>query len=152
MRPASRIAQDPTFRKSPGQAESRAVRRSACGGYKCTAGLASARHEQPLRLGIGLRALSNIRNLGFQSPIPQIVRIESDAEKISRKESKFRSSHSNDTDDDAVCSSNDPALPLFLSDEDRRENSQNARQIIKPDHFPPLPPSSSLFIYISFAV
>jgi hypothetical protein len=79
--------------------------------YRHTAVLGTARHKQPIRLGMGLRARSRIRNMVFQSPIPQIVCIESDAEKISGKESEFRRSHSNDTDEDAVCSSNDPALP-----------------------------------------
>jgi hypothetical protein len=68
-------------------------------------------HEQPMRLGMGLRARSRIRNLGFQSPIPQIVCIEPDAEKIAGKESEFRRSHSDKTNDNAVCSSNYPALP-----------------------------------------
>jgi hypothetical protein len=99
-----------------------------------------------------LRARSRIRNLGFQSPIPQIVCIESDAEKITGKESEFRRLHSDDTDDDAVCSSNDPALPQLLPDEDRREDGQKARQIIKPQHFPPLAPSISVFKVISSAV
>jgi hypothetical protein len=88
-----------------------------------------------------LSVISRILNLGFQSPIPQVVRIESDAEKIACKESKFRRAHSDDTDDDAICSSNDPALPQLLPDEDRRKDSQKTRQIIKPQHFLPLPPS-----------
>ena len=62
-------------------------------------------------LGMGLRARSRVRNLGFLSPIPQIVCVESDAEKIGRKESELRRSHPDDTDDDAVCSRNEPALP-----------------------------------------
>ena len=70
-----------------------------------------AMDEQPVSLAMGLRARSRVRNLGFRSPIPQIVCVESDAEKIGRKESEFRRSHSDDTDNDAVCSRNDPALP-----------------------------------------
>jgi hypothetical protein len=62
-------------------------------------------------LGMGLRARSRVRNLGFRSPIPQIVCVESDAEKIGREESELCRSHSDDTDDDAVCSRNEPALP-----------------------------------------
>src|ERR1700680_2974382 len=65
---------------------------------------------------------SRIHDLGFQSPIPQVVRIESDAEKIPGKESEFRRSHSDQTDDDAICSGNDPALPQLLPDEDRRKD------------------------------
>jgi hypothetical protein len=80
---------------------------------------------------------SGIHNLGFQSPIPQVVRIESDAEKITGKKSEFRRSHSDQTDDDAICSGNDPALPQLLPDEDRRKNGQTTRQIIKPQHFLP---------------
>jgi hypothetical protein len=101
---------------------------------------------------MGLVARSSVRNLGFRSPIPQIVCIESDAEKVTWKESKFRGSHSDDTDDDAVCSSNDPTLPLFLPDEDSREDGQKAGQIIKPQHFPHLAPSINLFKVISSAV
>jgi hypothetical protein len=89
-----------------------------------------------------LSVRSRILDLGFQSPIPQVVRIESDAEKIASKESEFRRSHSDDADDDAICSRNDPALPQLLPDEDRRKDSQKTRQIIKPQHFPPLPPSN----------
>jgi hypothetical protein len=79
--------------------------------YMYTAALGTARHKQPMQLGMELRARSRICDMGFQPPIPQIVCIESDAEKVSGKESEFRRSHSNDTDEDAVCSSNDPALP-----------------------------------------
>jgi hypothetical protein len=79
--------------------------------YRHTAALGTARHKQPIRLGMGLRARSGIRNLVFNSPIPQVVCIEPDANKIRGKESEFRRSHSDDTDDDAVCSSNDPPLP-----------------------------------------
>jgi len=94
-------------------------------------------HEQPLSLGMGLRATWSVRNLGFRSPIPQIVCVESDAEKIGRKESELRRSHSDDAYDDAVCSRNDPALPLLPPDENCREDGQKAGQIIKPQHFPP---------------
>ncbi len=70
----------------------------------------------------GLWVRSRIHNLGFQSPIPQVVRIESDAEKIAGKESEFGRSHSDQTNDDAICSGNDPALPQLLPDEDRRKD------------------------------
>jgi hypothetical protein len=66
---------------------------------------------------------SRIHYLGFQPPVPQIIGIESDAEKIRGKESEFRRSHTDDTDDDAVCSGNNPALPQLLPDEDRRKDS-----------------------------
>src|SRR5712691_5531438 len=112
----------------------------------------SAMREEPVSLGMGLRATWRVRNLGFRSPIPQIVCVESDAEKIGRKESKLRRSHSDDADDNAVCSRNDPALPLLLPDENRREDGQKAGQIIKPQHFPPLAPSISLLKVISSAV
>ena len=112
----------------------------------------SAMREEPVSLGMGLRATWRVRNLGFRSPIPQIVCVESDAEKIGRKESEFRRSHSDDTDNDAVCSRNDPALPLLLPYEDRREDCQKAGQIIKPQHFPPLVRSINLFKVISSAV
>ena len=107
---------------------------------------------QPVRLGMGLRATCRVRNLGFRSPIPQIVCVESDTEKIGRKEPELLRSHSNDTNDDAVCSSNDPALPSLLPYEDRREDGQKAGQIIKPQHFPPRAPSISLLKVISSAV
>jgi len=112
----------------------------------------SAMREEPVSLGMGLRATWRVRNLGFRSPIPQIVCVESDAEKIGRKESELLRSHSNDTYDDAVCSCNDPALPSLLPYEDRREDGQKAGQIIKPQHFPPLVPSVSPFKVISRAV
>src|SRR5258708_25677629 len=101
---------------------------------------------------MGLRARSRVCNLGFRSPIPHIVCVESDAEKIGRKESELRRSHSDDTYDDAVCSRNDPALPQLLPDESRREDGQKAGQIIKPQHFPPLASSISLFKVFSSAV
>jgi hypothetical protein len=139
------------------QPESRAVRGSVCCGYRYTAALAvpysrRARHEQAVRLSMGLRARWRVRNLGFRSPIPQIVCVESDAEKIGRNESELLRSHSDNTYDDAVCSCNDPALPLLLPDEDRREDGQKAGQIIKTQHFPPLAPSISLFKISSSAV
>ena len=67
-------------------------------------------HEQAVSLGMGSRAKSKVRNLDFRSPIPQIVCVESNAEKIGKKESELRRSHSDDTDDDAVRSCSDPAL------------------------------------------
>jgi len=90
--------------------------------------------------------------MSFRSPIPQIVCVESDAEKIGRKESELLRSHSDDTYDDAVCSRNDPALPELLPDENRREDSQKAGQIVKPQHFPSLAPSVGLLKVISSAV
>jgi hypothetical protein len=60
---------------------------------------------------MGLPERLRIRDLGFQSPMPQVVCIEPNAEKITGNESEFRRSHPDDTDDDAVCSGNDPALP-----------------------------------------
>ena len=111
-----------------------------------------ARHEQPVRLGMGLRATCRVRNLGFRSPIPQIVCVESDAEKIGGKESELLRSQSDDTYDDAVCSRNDPTLPLLLPDENRREDGQKAGQIIKPQHFPRPAPSISLLKVSSSAV
>ena len=101
---------------------------------------------------MGLRPRSRVRNLSFRSPIPQIVCVESDAEKVGRKESELRRSHSDDTYDNAVCSRNDPALPMLLPDENRREDSQKAGQIIKPQHFPHLAPSISLLKVISSSV
>src|ERR1700721_2407921 len=76
--------------------------------------------EQPLRLGTRLRAKPRVRKLCFQTPLPQIVCIESDAEEISGKKSEFRRSHSDETDNNAVCSGNDPALPQLLPAKDRR--------------------------------
>lgn len=80
---------------------------------------------------MGLRASSRVRNLGFRSPIPQIVCVESDAEKIGRKQSELRRSQSDDTNDDAVCSRSEPALPQLLPDENRGEDGQKAGQVIK---------------------
>jgi len=71
---------------------------------------------------------------------------------IGRKESELCRSHSDDTDDDAVCSRNEPALPELLPDENRGKDGQKAGQIIKSQHFPPLTQSLSPFKVISSAV
>jgi hypothetical protein len=67
--------------------------------------------REPVSLDMGLRARSKVSNLGFRSPAPQIVCVESGAEEIGRKESELRRSHSDETYDDAVCSRYKPALP-----------------------------------------
>jgi len=89
--------------------------------------LGNAGHKEPTRLGLGLPAESRILNLGLQSPIPHVIRIDPDAEKICGEESEFRRSHSDDTNDDAVRSGNDPALPQLFPDEHRRKDGQKAR-------------------------
>jgi hypothetical protein len=96
---------------------------------------AAIRFEWAVQLGIRKWARSKIRELRFQSPMPQVVRIESDAKEVAGQESEFRRSQSDDADDDAICSGNHPSLPEFLPDEDRREDRQHTRQIIKPQHF-----------------
>ena len=78
--------------------------------------------EQSMGLCTGLRAQPRVRKLGFQAPLPQIVCIESDAKEITGKEAEFRRSHSDETDNDAVGSSNNPALPQLLADKDRRQD------------------------------
>jgi hypothetical protein len=52
-----------------------------------------------------------LRNLGIQSPVPQVICIKADAEKIAGKESEFRGTHSDDANDDAIRPGNYPALP-----------------------------------------
>ena len=55
------VTDNPVFQRNPEQSAEVLV---------VDAALARVRHEQPVRLAMGLRARSRIRNLGFQSPIP----------------------------------------------------------------------------------
>ena len=56
------------------------------------------------------------------SPVPQVVRVESDAAEIGRNESELGRAHANNADDDAIHPRYDPALPPLLSEKNRRQD------------------------------
>jgi len=64
----------------------------------------------------------------------QVAGVESDAEKIGGNESELRGLDANDTNDRAVNGSNYPALPELFANEHRRQDGQNAGDIIESNH------------------
>jgi len=73
------------------------------------------------------------------APIRKIVGIEADAQQIAGKETVLRRLNSNHANDEAVYPRENPAVPQSLSDENRGENGQQARNIIEMNHIVELP-------------
>jgi hypothetical protein len=67
-------------------------------------------------------------------PIPNIVRIQSDAEEIGWNETKLRSPDADQTNKHTVRARDDPPLPQFSANQDRRDNRQHAGNVIQPEH------------------
>ena len=72
--------------------------------------------------------------LFFGAPVDEIAGIEGDAKKIGGDKSELRGADSDDADDGAVDSGDDPALPELLANEHGGENGQNAGEIIESNH------------------
>ncbi len=68
------------------------------------------------------------------APVDQVAGVEGDAKKISGDKSELGGAEADDTDDGAIDSGNDPALPESLANEHGGENGQNAGQIIESNH------------------
>ena len=68
------------------------------------------------------------------TPVPHIVGIKRNAEKIRGYESKLRGSRSNYADDYAIYTSYHPPLPDFPADENGRKDCKNARDVIHVKH------------------
>src|SRR6266850_1051955 len=64
----------------------------------------------------------------------QVAGVESDAKEIGGDKTELRGADSNDTNDRAVNGSNDPALPELFANEHRRQDGQNAGDIIESNH------------------
>ena len=60
------------------------------------------------------------------APVDEVARVQGDAEKISGYEAKLSSAHADHTDDGAIDSSNNPALPELFAEEDGAQDGQNA--------------------------
>ena len=62
--------------------------------------------------------------LHFGTPAQKVGRVETDTEEIGRNEAELTCPYSDNADDDAIHSCDDPALPQFLPDEHCREDGQ----------------------------
>ena len=71
--------------------------------------------------------------LFFGAPVDEIAGIEGDAKKIGGDETELGGADTDNADDGAIDSGDDPALPEFFANEHGGENGQNAGQIIKAD-------------------
>jgi len=60
------------------------------------------------------------------APVDEVARVQGDAEKIGGYEAKLSSAHADHTDDGAIDSSNNPALPELFAEEDGAQDGQNA--------------------------
>jgi hypothetical protein len=69
----------------------------------------------------------------FGAPVDEVAGVEGDAEEIGGNEAELCGAHADDTDDRAIESSDDPALPELLANEHGGENGQHAGEIIEPD-------------------
>jgi hypothetical protein len=85
------------------------------------------------------------RSMGFGlAPGAKVYRIEGDAEYIRRNEAKLRGPESDDADDGAIDRRKNPALPAAFSQQDGRDDSKNAGQIIQPEQHRNLLEKSSM--------
>ena len=78
------------------------------------------------------------------APGAKVYRIEGDAEYIRRNEAKLRGPESDDADDGAIDRRKNPALPAAFSQQDGRDDSKNAGQIIQPEQHRNLLEKSSM--------
>jgi hypothetical protein len=69
-----------------------------------------------------------------RAPLREIVRVESDTEKIRGHEAELSRPNANEANDDAVQRGDDPAMPQLLPNEDRRDDREHARQIVEAKH------------------
>jgi hypothetical protein len=67
----------------------------------------------------------------FEAPRADVAGVQRDTEEIGGNKTELRSAQTDDANNHAVDRGDDPALPQFLSDEDRGEDGQNTRQIIQ---------------------
>jgi len=66
--------------------------------------------------------------------VDEVAGVKSDAKEIGGDESELRGLDANDTNDRAVNGGNDPALPELFANEHRRQDGQNAGDIIESNH------------------
>ena len=89
----------------------------------------------------------------FGAPVDQVGGVESDAKEIGGNETELRGLDANDTNDCAVNRSNYPALPELFANEHRRQDGQNAGDIIESNqveriqHIGPMSRKRSLMEY-----
>ena len=69
----------------------------------------------------------------FGAPVDEVAGVEGDAKKIGGDETELGGADTDNADDGAIDSGDDPALPEFFANEHGGENGQNAGQIIKAD-------------------
>ena len=70
----------------------------------------------------------------FGTPVDEVAGIESDAEEIGGDETELGGADTDDADDGAIDSGDDPALPELLANEHGGEHGQHAGQIIQSNH------------------
>ncbi len=90
--------------------------------------------------GVSNGALSFGRGSGA-APMQHVIAIYSKAEDVGGNKSELRGSNSDDADDGAVCSSNDPTLPFMPADHVGREQGKSARDVVKTKQSQQSPPT-----------
>jgi hypothetical protein len=75
-----------------------------------------------------------LASASLASPAPQIIGVESHAKQVGGDESELFGTHADDANEHAVGRGDDPALPKLLADQDRRQHSQCAGYVVKPEH------------------
>jgi hypothetical protein len=68
------------------------------------------------------------------TPVPHVVGIKRNAEKIRGYEAKLRGAGGNYADDHAIGAGHHPPLPEFPANENGRKDCKNARDVIQPKH------------------
>jgi hypothetical protein len=65
------------------------------------------------------------------APLQDVVTVKPEAEQVGGNESSLRSPQTYDADDDAVDRCDHPSLPATTTDQDRRANRQDARNVVQ---------------------
>ena len=78
-----------------------------------------------VRLGLGRNTAS------VYSPAAKVSGVQRDADEIGRDEAELGGAKADDADDGAIDGGNDPALPEFFAEQDRAQDSQDARDVIQ---------------------
>lgn len=69
-----------------------------------------------------------------EAPGEEVAGVEGDADEIRGDETELRGAHADDADQGAVDGGNDPTLPESFPKQNRAENREHARDVVKPDN------------------
>ena len=68
------------------------------------------------------------------APVDEVGGVKGDAKEIGGHETELRSADTDNTDNRAIESGHNPALPELLAEEDSAEDGQDTGEIIEPNH------------------